>query len=167
MNYKLIDEHGRQLDAGAAWCSCGPSGAGGQAGIRRTARDAIAYAKLPDDWTFGELPELMEVWPGPEGAGATRPLRRRRDGEPQGLRRPGGGGKKPLRRLAPPVHAQFKDQVKYFDKNVPVSRKWPCSMALGSSARSFETPDRRADLRARLSLPTRFPLAQPRSRPAA
>ena len=61
MNYKLIDEHGRQLDMNRSLVAL-------RSEWGREAKEEFAdlhetpseYTRL-SDWTFGELPELMEV----------------------------------------------------------------------------------------------------------
>ncbi|GHU06415.1 ATP-dependent helicase [Betaproteobacteria bacterium] len=119
-NFKLIDEHGRQLamsrnltELRAEW--------GGQA--RQEFSEAhetpAEYAGMTD-WTFGELPELMEVetggqrvvgYPGLVDDGDSvslcvfDSLEEAREAHAAGLLR--------LFRL------QFREQLKYFEKNLP------------------------------------------------
>jgi len=71
MNIVLIDEHGRQLDMGrnlaqlkAQW---GKEARQEFAGLHETPADLSGQT----DWTFGELPEWMEVRLGPKAAGQT------------------------------------------------------------------------------------------------
>ncbi len=66
MNFKVVDEHGRQLAMGRNLAQLRAElGADAQASLRDAARaDAVAGAQLRDDirdWDFGELPELMEL----------------------------------------------------------------------------------------------------------
>ena len=120
MNFKLLDEHGRQLDMGrnltqlrAQW---GKEAKQEFAELHETPSE---YTRLTD-WTFGELPELMEVpvngqtvlgYPALADEGETVSLRvfdsqeEARKVHAQGL----------LRLFM----IQFREQVKYFDKNVP------------------------------------------------
>jgi ATP-dependent helicase HrpA len=119
-NFKLVDEHGRQLamsrklnELRAEW--------GGQA--RQEFSEAhetpAEYAGMTD-WTFGELPELMEVetggqrvvgYPGLSGDGDSvslcvfDSLEEAREAHASGLLC--------LFRL------QFREQLKYFEKNLP------------------------------------------------
>lgn len=134
MNFKLTDEHGRQLDMGRNLVDLR-----GQWG--REARQEFAelhetpseYVGL-SDWTFGELPELMEVVVGGQKVVGFPALQD--DGEsvtlkvydsPDEARAIHGKG---LRRL---FMLQFKDQVKYFEKNLPeLTRMGMQFMALGS-----------------------------------
>jgi len=66
MNFKVVDEHGRQLAMGRNLAQLRAElGAEAQASLRDAARaDAVTGAQLRDDirdWDFGELPELMEL----------------------------------------------------------------------------------------------------------
>ena len=135
MNYKLIDEHGCQLDMGRSLVQL-------RAEWGREAKQEFAelhetpsqYANLTD-WTFGELPELMEVpvagqkvlgYPALSDEGETVSLKVfDAQEEAEKVHRAG------LRRL---FMLQFKDQVKYFDKNVPGLTQMAMQyMALGSA----------------------------------
>ncbi len=135
MNYKLIDEHGRQLDMNRSLVQL-------RADWGREAKQEFAelhetpseFTKLTD-WTFGELPELMEVpvagqtvlgYPGLSDDGETVSLKVfDSPEEAAGAHRVG------LLRL---FMLQFKEQVKYFDKNVPGLTQMAMQyMALGSS----------------------------------
>ena len=120
MNYKLLDEHGRQLDMGRSLVQL-------RADWGREAKQEFAelhetpseYTKLTD-WTFGELPELMEVpvagqkvlgYPGLTDDGETVSLKVF-DSQEEAAEAHRMG----LLRL---FMLQFREQVKYFDKNVP------------------------------------------------
>jgi len=120
MNYKLIDEHGRQLDMNRSLVAL-------RAEWGREAKQEFAelhetpseYTKLTD-WTFGELPELMEVpvagqtvigYPALSDEGETVSLKVFDSAEEAAeVHRKG---------LARLFMIQFREQVKYFDKNVP------------------------------------------------
>ncbi|HET6720581.1 MAG TPA: DUF3418 domain-containing protein, partial [Rhodocyclaceae bacterium] len=120
MNFKLIDEHERQLDMSrnlselrAEW--------GGEAkqqfaGLHET---PAQYTGLTD-WSFGELPELMEVqaggqtiigYPGLEDCGESVTLKVFDSPEEARVAHAKG-----LQRL---FLIHFMEQLKYFDKNVP------------------------------------------------
>ncbi|MCX8146095.1 MAG: ATP-dependent RNA helicase HrpA, partial [Azovibrio sp.] len=120
MNIRLVDEHGRQLDMGrnlaqlkAQW---------GQAARQEFAElhETPAGFTGLTDWSFGELPELMEVplagqtvigYPALHDDGECVSLKVYDD--PEEARRVHGRG---LLRL---FMLQFKEQVKYFEKNLP------------------------------------------------
>ena len=124
MNIKLIDEHGRQLDMRrnlaelkAEW---GEKARAEFTGLHET---PAAHSGLTT-WNFGPLPELLEVRVGPPDAGQTvigYPALRD-DGDSVSLtvfddqdeaRRVQRGG---LLRL---FLLHFREQVKYFEKNLP------------------------------------------------
>ena len=135
MNYKLIDEHGRQLDMNRSLVAL-------RAEWGRQAKDEFAelhetpseFTSLTD-WTFGELPELMEVpvagqtvlgYPGLTDDGESVSLKVFDSAEEAAAAHRAG-----LLRL---FMLQFRDQVKYFDKNIPgLSPMAMQYMALGSS----------------------------------
>jgi ATP-dependent helicase HrpA len=135
MNYKLIDEHGRQLDMNRSLLVLR-----GEWG--REAKDEFAelhetpaeYTQLTD-WTFGELPELMEVPVGGQTIIGYPALID--DGETVSLKvfdaaeEAADCHRRGLRRL---FMLQFREQVKYFDKNVPGLTQMAMQyMNLGSS----------------------------------
>ncbi len=139
MNYKLIDEHGRQLDMNRSLVAL-------RAEWGKQAKDEFAelhetpseFTKLTD-WTFGELPELMEVRVGPKSAGQTvlGYPGLTDDGESVSLKvfdsaeEAAAAHRAGLLRL---FMLQFRDQVKYFDKNIPgLSQMAMQTMALGSA----------------------------------
>ncbi len=135
MNYKLIDEHGRQLDMNRSLVAL-------RAEWGKQAKDEFAelhetpseFTNLTD-WTFGELPELMEVpvagqtvlgYPGLTDEGESVSLKVFDSAEEAAAAHRAG-----LLRL---FMLQFRDQVKYFDKNIPgLSQMAMQYMALGSS----------------------------------
>jgi len=120
MNYKLIDEHGRQLDMnrslGALRAEWGKEAKEEFAELHETPSE---YTRLTD-WTFGELPELMEVPVGKQTVIGYPALSD--DGETVSLKvfdsaeEAAETHRKGLARL---FMLQFREQVKYFDKNVP------------------------------------------------
>ena len=66
MNFKVLDEHGRQIGMGRNLAQLRAEfGEAAQETFRHVAQEDAAVAKdLEDgitDWTFGELPELMEI----------------------------------------------------------------------------------------------------------
>lgn len=135
MNYKLIDEHGRQLDMNrslvALRAEWGKEAKQEFAELHETPSE---FTKLTD-WTFGELPELMEVpvagqtvigYPGLTDEGESVSLKVFDSAEEAAAEHRGG-----LLRL---FMLQFRDQVKYFDKNISgLSQMAMQYMALGSS----------------------------------
>ncbi len=135
MNYKLIDEHGRQLDMNRSLVAL-------RSEWGREAKEEFAdlhetpseYTRL-SDWTFGELPELMEVPVGKQTVIGYPALID--DGETVSLKvfdsaeEAAEAHRKGLSRL---FMLQFKEQVKYFDKNVPgITQMAMQFMTLGSS----------------------------------
>ena len=135
MNYKLIDEHGRQLDMNrslvALRAEWGKEAKQEFAELHETPSE---YTRLTD-WTFGELPELMEVpvggqtiigYPGLHDDGETVSLKVFDSAEEAAAVHRQG-----LLRL---FMLQFKEQVKYFDKNVPgLTQMGMQYMALGTT----------------------------------
>ncbi len=135
MNYKLIDEHGRQLDMNRSLVAL-------RAEWGKQAKDEFAelhetpseFTNLTD-WTFGELPELMEVpvagqtvlgYPGLTDDGESVSLKVFDSAEEAAAAHRAG-----LLRL---FMLQFRDQVKYFDKNIPGLNQMAMQyMALGSA----------------------------------
>jgi ATP-dependent helicase HrpA len=135
MNYKLIDEHGRQLDMNRSLVQL-------RADWGKEAKQEFAelhetpseYTQLTD-WTFGDLPELMEVpvagqtvlgYPALTDEGESVSLKVFDSAEEAAAAHRAG-----LLRL---FMLQCREQVKYFDKNVPgltaMSMQY---MALGSA----------------------------------
>ncbi|MFV0371054.1 MAG: DUF3418 domain-containing protein, partial [Azonexus sp.] len=139
MNYRLIDEHGRQLDM-----NCSLVALRGEWG--REAREEFAelhetpseYTGLTD-WTFGELPELMEIqvgsgtnrqtvigYPALIDDGGTVSLKVFDAAEDAA-----SAHRKGLARL---FMLQLREQVRCFDKNIPGLTQMAMQyMSLGSS----------------------------------
>ncbi len=135
MNYKLIDEHGRQLDMNRSLVALrGEWGKEAKEEFAELHETPAEYTQLTD-WTFGELPELMEVpvagqtvlgYPGLVDDGETVSLQVF-DSAEEAAEAHGKG----LTRL---FMIHFREQVKYFDKNVPGLTQMAMQyMALGSS----------------------------------
>ena len=135
MNLKLIDEHGRQLDMGrnltqlrAEW---GREAKQEFAELHETPAEFTGLT----DWTFGELPELMEVpvagqtvigYPALSDEGETVSLKVFDSQEEAQTVHSWG-----LLRL---FMLQFREQVKYFDKNLPGLTQMAMQyMALGTA----------------------------------
>ncbi|NHC07112.1 ATP-dependent RNA helicase HrpA [Azonexus fungiphilus] len=135
MNYKLIDEHGRQLDMNRSLVALrGEWGKEAKEEFAELHETPSEYTKLTG-WTFGELPELMEVPVGKQTVIGYPALID--DGETVSLKvfdsaeEAADAHRKGLSRL---FMLQFKEQVKYFDKNVPGLTQMAMQfMALGSS----------------------------------
>ncbi|WP_223879419.1 ATP-dependent RNA helicase HrpA [Dechloromonas sp. CZR5] len=135
MNYKLIDEHGRQLDMNRSLVALrGEWGKEAKEEFAELHETPSEYTQLTD-WTFGELPELMEVpvgkqtvigYPGLVDDGETVSLKVFDSAEEAAETH-----RKGLARL---FMLQFKEQVKYFDKNVPgITQMGMQYMALGTT----------------------------------
>ncbi len=135
MNYKLIDEHGRQLDMNRSLVALrGEWGKEAKEEFAELHETPSEYTQLTD-WTFGELPELMEVPVGKQTVIGYPALID--DGETVSLKvfdsaeEAADAHRKGLSRL---FMLQFKEQVKYFDKNLPGLTQMAMQfMALGSS----------------------------------
>jgi ATP-dependent helicase HrpA len=135
MNYKLIDEHGRQLDMNRSLVALrGEWGREAKQEFAELHETPSEFTNLTD-WTFGELPELMEVpvgkqkiigYPGLTDEGESVSLKVFDSAEEAAEAHRAG-----LLRL---FMLQFRDQVKYFDKNIPgLSQMAMQYMALGSA----------------------------------
>ncbi|WP_301277843.1 ATP-dependent RNA helicase HrpA [Dechloromonas sp.] len=135
MNYKLIDEHGRQLDMSRSLVALrGEWGKEAKEEFADLHETPSEYTQLTD-WTFGELPELMEVPVGKQTVIGYPALID--DGETVSLRvfdsaeEAAEAHRKGLARL---FMLQFREQVKYFDKNVPgITQMGMQFMALGTT----------------------------------
>jgi ATP-dependent helicase HrpA len=135
MNYKLIDEHGRQLDMNRSLVALrGEWGKEAKEEFAELHETPSEYTQLTD-WTFGELPELMEVPVGKQTVIGYPALID--DGETVSLKvfdsaeEAAETHRKGLARL---FMLQFREQVKYFDKNVPgLNQMGMQYMALGST----------------------------------
>ncbi len=135
MNYKLIDEHGRQLDMNRSLVALrGEWGKEAKEEFAELHETPSEYTQLTD-WTFGELPELMEVPVGKQTVIGYPALVD--DGETVSLKvfdsaeEAAEAHRKGLARL---FMLQFREQVKYFDKNVPgLTQMGMQFMALGTT----------------------------------
>ncbi len=135
MNYKLIDEHGRQLDMKRSLVALrGEWGKEAREEFAELHETPSEYTRL-SDWTFGELPELMEVPVGQQTVIGYPALVD--DGESVSLKvfdsagEAAGTHRKGLLRL---FMIQFREQAKYFDKNVPgITQMGMQFMALGTT----------------------------------
>jgi ATP-dependent helicase HrpA len=135
MNYKLIDEHGRQLDMNRSLLALrGEWGREAKEEFAELHETPAEYTRL-SDWTFGELPELMEVPVGGQTVIGYPALVD--DGDTVSLKvfdsaeEAADCHRRGLRRL---FMLQFREQVKYFDKNVPGLTQMAMQyMSLGSS----------------------------------
>ena len=159
MNFKIVDEHGRQLEMGrnlpmlqaefggqarmefqkiaeqtAAVSEANPATTGsGESGKPLTASTSPSYQNLTN-WTFGELPELLEIQQGKQtltgfpalvDKGAHCDLEVFDDPNEAAQIHFAG-----LRRL---FALQLKEQMKYLEKNVPgIQQMGMQFMALGS-----------------------------------
>jgi ATP-dependent helicase HrpA len=126
MNFKVIDEHGRQLDMGRnlAQLRAELGGQAQQSFQNIAARDVPAaeagqYDNLTS-WSFGELPELLEIRKGNQTLFGYPALVDRGDhcdvevfDDPQEAARVHHAG---LRRL---FALQLREQVKFIEKNIP------------------------------------------------
>lgn len=126
MNFKVIDEHGRQLDMGRnlAQLRAELGGQAQQSFQNIAARDVPAaeagqYENLTS-WSFGELPELLEIRKGNQTLFGYPALVDRGDhcdvevfDDPQEAARIHHAG---LRRL---FALQLREQVKFIEKNIP------------------------------------------------
>ena len=135
MNYKLIDEHGRQLDMNRSLVALrGEWGKEAKEEFAELHETPSEYTKLTD-WTFGELPELMEVPVGKQTVIGYPALVD--DGETVSLKvfdSAEEAAETHRRGLARLFMLQFREQVKYFDKNVPgMSQMGMQFMALGTT----------------------------------
>lgn len=120
MNFKLVDEHGRQLDMGrdlvALRAEWGREARSQFADLHETPCEQEALT----DWTFGALPELMEVRMGGQAVVGFPALEDQGENvrltvfdAPEAAE---AAHRKGLLRL---FMLQFREQVKYFDKNLP------------------------------------------------
>ncbi|MCG2576580.1 ATP-dependent RNA helicase HrpA [Dechloromonas sp. XY25] len=135
MNYKLIDEHGRQLDMNRSLVALrGEWGKEAKEEFAELHETPSEYTQLTD-WTFGELPELMEVPVGKQTVIGYPALVD--DGETVSLKvfdSAEEAAETHLKGLARLFMLQFKEQVKYFDKNVPgLTQMGMQYMALGTT----------------------------------
>src|SRR5690606_22436584 len=174
MNYRVVDEHGRQLgmgrnlaalkselgaqargafqalaaikarpldDAGQgvdapAMNSPGvpKGGASSKAVVTRVAAPAPASAAYTD-WTFGELPELMEIQKGGHTLiGFPALIDKGSHAEIEVFDEPGVAAEKHRAGLRRLVALQIKEPLKYLEKNIPDLQKMSMAyMGLGTS----------------------------------
>jgi ATP-dependent helicase HrpA len=134
MNFKLVDEHGRQLDMSRSLSQL-------RADWAREARQEFAelhetpveYTGLTQ-WSFGELPELMEVPAGGQSVIGFPALHD--DGDTVSLKvfdSPGEAQRVHRGGLLRLFMLQFREQVKYFERNIPdLNRLGMLFLPLGS-----------------------------------
>ena len=120
MNYKLIDEHGRQLDMSRSLLALrGEWGREAKEEFAELHETPAEYTQLTD-WTFGELPELMEVPVGGQTVIGYPALVDDVDSVSlkvfDSAEEAAGCHRRGLRRL---FMLQLREQVKYFDKSLP------------------------------------------------
>lgn len=126
MNFKVVDEHGRMLSGGRNLDQLrAEHGRQAQASFQQlAARDQQASRVLDHEgltaWTFGELPELLEIQRGGQSLIGYPALRDRGEAcdldvfdDPQEARRVHAVGLRRLFRLA------LREQVRYLEKNLP------------------------------------------------
>ena len=126
MNFKVVDEHGRMLSGGRSLDQLrAEHGRQAQASFQQVAaRDQSAAQVLEHEgltgWTFGALPELLEIRRGGQSLVGYPALRDRGEScdldvfdDPREARRVHAGGLRRLFRLA------LREQVRYLEKNLP------------------------------------------------
>ncbi len=126
MNFKVIDEHGRMLSGGRSLDQLrAEHGRQAQASFQQVAARDRAAAQVLDHegltaWTFGALPELLEIQRGGQSLIGYPALRDRGEScdldvfdDPLEARRVHAGGLRRLFRLA------LREQVRYLEKNLP------------------------------------------------
>lgn len=126
MNFKIVDEHGRMLSGGRNLDQLrAEHGRQAQASFQKLAAHDREAARVLDHegltgWTFGHLPELLEIRRGGQSLVGFPALRDRGDAcdldvfdDPQEARRVHAVG---LRRL---FCLALRDQVRYLEKNLP------------------------------------------------
>jgi ATP-dependent helicase HrpA len=126
MNFKVVDEHGRMLSGGRSLDQLrAEHGREAQASFQQVAaRDRAAAHVLEHEgltaWTFGALPELLEIQRGGQSLIGYPALRDRGEScdldvfdDPREARRVHAGGLRRLFRLA------LREQVRYLEKNLP------------------------------------------------
>ncbi|MFC4299830.1 ATP-dependent RNA helicase HrpA [Castellaniella hirudinis] len=140
MNFKVIDEHGRMLSGGRSLDQLrAEHGRQAQASFQQVAaRDQQASRVLDHEgltaWTFGALPELLEIQRGGQSLIGYPALRDRGEScdldvfdDPQEARRVHAVGLRRLFRLA------LREQVRYLEKNLPdLTRMGMLYMDLGT-----------------------------------
>ncbi len=140
MNFKVVDEHGRMLSGGRSLDQLrAEHGREAQASFQQlAARDRDAAQVLEHEgltaWTFGPLPELLEIRRGGQSLIGYPALRDRGEScdldvfdDPQQARRVHAAGLRRLFRLA------LREQVRYLERNLPdLTRMAMLYMDLGS-----------------------------------
>ncbi|WP_416347228.1 ATP-dependent RNA helicase HrpA [Castellaniella sp.] len=140
MNFKVVDEHGRMLSGGRSLDQLrAEHGREAQASFQQlAARDQQVAQVLEHEnltaWTFGALPELLEIHRGGQSLIGYPALRDRGEScdldvfdDPQQARRVHAAGLRRLFRLA------LREQVRYLEKNLPdLTRMAMLYMDLGS-----------------------------------
>ncbi len=124
MNFKVIDEHGRQLGVGRNLAELRSElGSEAQAAFRHVAQANTTFEeegdKLYTDWTFGELPELMEIRRGGQSLIGHPAIVDKKDGcslevfdDPEEAKIATRSG---LRRL---FLLRLREQVRFLEKNL-------------------------------------------------
>ena len=164
MNFRIVDEHGRQLGTGRHLASLKAE----LGGLARTAFQALAALKLPavapapaaaaetpargvkaqlapraavaveaaryTTWSFGELPELMEIRRGAQTLVGFPALVDRGDGvEIEVFDEPEVAAARHRAGLSRLVALQIKEPLKYLEKNIPDLQKMAAAyMGLGT-----------------------------------
>lgn len=140
MNFKVVDEHGRMLSGGRSLDQLrAEHGRQAQTSFQQlAARDQQAARVLEHEnltaWTFGVLPELLEIHRGGQSLIGYPALRDRGEScdldvfdDPLEARRVHAGGLRRLFRLA------LREQVRFLEKNLPdLTRMAMLYMDLGS-----------------------------------
>ncbi len=140
MNFKVVDEHGRMLSGGRSLDQLrAEHGRQAQASFQQlAARDQQASRVLDHEgltaWTFGELPELLEIQRGGQSLIGYPALRDRGEScdldvfdDPREARRVHAVGLRRLFRLA------LREQVRYLEKSLPdLTRMGMLYMDLGT-----------------------------------
>ena len=140
MNFKVVDEHGRMLSGGRNLDQLkAEHGRDAQASFQKVAgRDqevaqALAHDKLVD-WTFGELPEIMEIHrKGQSIIGYTALVDAETHCELDVFDDPAEARRHHRRGLCRLFRLAMRDQVKFLEKNIPdLTRMSMLYMSLGS-----------------------------------
>jgi ATP-dependent helicase HrpA len=165
MNFRVVDEHGRQLGMGrnlaalkaelggqarsafqalatlqvarqepAAEASPSPPGGARQPAAKAQPAAAPAVAATYTTWTFGELPELMEVQRGAQTlVGFPALIDRGTHVEIEVFDEPDVAAQKHRAGLRRLVALQLKEPLKYLEKNIPELQKMAVAyMSLGT-----------------------------------
>ena len=140
MNFKVVDEHGRMLSGGRNLDQLkAEHGREAQASFQKVAgRDqevaqALAHDKLVD-WTFGELPEIMEIHrQGQSFIGYTALVDAGTHCELDVFDDPSEARRHHRRGLCRLFRLAMRDQVKFLEKNIPdLTRMSMLYMSLGT-----------------------------------